>query len=261
MKIGIELTRKCNKLCWFCYNNSVPEADVELDFTELSRFIEELSQLPQRPILCFGGGEPLLYSCLDDLIILLEKNKYPYSITTNTTYLGKKDVVSKMQVGWLWGSIHFPHEVDRVISKLRTCGAKNYGVVILVMKSYIPRIYDVIEKVEDAKIPYIITFFKTYGRAKERARGHYESLTTEEIKDFLKTLCQKYDGVYSDSCLEVTGKIRCTCGVNWFTITADKLLKPNSFYPVGAVLRELSWAEFNRVKGQVPKRVHEIETD
>lgn len=260
MKIGIELTRKCDKLCWFCYNNSTSNSSDELSFDELSSFVRELSKLRQRPILCFGGGEPLLYSRINELINLLEEYRYPYSITTNTSYLlDKKSIISKMQVGWLWGSVHFPHEVDRVISRLRTCGAKNYGVIILVMKSYVPRIYDVIEKIENAKIPYIITFFKTYGRAKERERGHYESLTTEEMKDFLKTLCQKYGGVYSDSCLDVTGKVHCTCGVDWFTITVDKLLKPNSFYPAGVVLHTLSLTEFNRAKELIPKKIHERE--
>lgn len=99
MKIGIELTKKCNKLCWFCYNNSVPRTNVELDFAELSNFIKELSRLPQRPILCFGGGEPLMYSRINELISLLEELKYPYSITTNTIYLDEKPTISKMQVG------------------------------------------------------------------------------------------------------------------------------------------------------------------
>lgn len=125
------------------------------------------------------------------------------------------------------------------------------------MKSHIPQIYDTIEKVEREKIPYIVTFFKAYGRAKENVKGYQESLTTEEIKDFLKTLCKKYNGVYSDSCLDVTGKIHCTCGVSWFTITVDKLLKPNSFYPEGTVLRELSWIEFNHAKKLISKKIHE----
>lgn len=252
MKIGISLTEKCSKNCWFCYADSKQTTTQELDFNELKQFIKELSLLPARPLLCFGGGEPFEYSRITNLIDVLEELKYPYSITSNLLYIFP--AVSKIKHGWLWGSIHTPVDTDKVVSILKSTGVQNVGVNLLVMKQYKESLFAVTDKLESEQIPYILTFFKATGRGSSFV---VEEFTANEKKEIIISLCRRYNkGVYTDSCQGLAGQTTCSCGKTWFTITADKMLKPNSFYLFGKRLNILSLAEFNRVRQIIPQQVH-----
>jgi len=252
MKIGISLTNKCSKNCWFCYANSSSQGREELDFDELKGFVYELHRLPQHPLLCFGGGEPFEYSKITDLIDLLEKLRYPYSITSNLMKI-PRNLGEIMRCGWLWGSIHYPSETQSVINILKSTGKKNVGVNIMVMRDYLPVIYDVVDEVVKAGLRYIITFFKAVGRG---VTNRAQELNFEEKRQLITNLCKRYGGVYTDSCQGLSGDKKCSCGVNWFTITVDKVLKPNSFYPSGVKLERLTLAEFLKAKDKIPKQVH-----
>jgi len=252
MKLGISLTERCYRMCWFCYAMSHPTYPTEMDFDELSNFILELRRLKHPPLLCFGGGEPFEYRKIIDLINLLERLRYPYSITSNLMKI-PCNLGEIMRYGWLWGSIHYPSETQSVINILKSTGKKNVGVNIMVMRDYLPVIYDVVEEVIKAGLRYIITFFKAVGRGVINKK---QELTFEEKKELIVNLCRRYGGVYTDSCQGLSGDKKCTCGVSWFTITVDKVLKPNSFYPSGVKLERLTLAEFLKAKDKIPKQVH-----
>ncbi|MFN3551412.1 MAG: radical SAM protein [Endomicrobiia bacterium] len=252
MKIGLMLTSKCSKQCWFCYMDSKQEKYSELDIDELRSFVLELDKLKQKPTLCFGGGEPTEYSKIEELTNFLEDLKYPYSITSN---LLKYEKLSNIKHGWIWGSLHFPEELDYIIKTMSYLNTKNKGVNILVMKSYVDKIENIIDTLRREDLDYMITFYKTYGRAKNVEK---EELVYEEKQELVKKLAKKYGGIYTDSCPNLVNKKICNCGVGWVTITEQKVLKPNSFYQTGVKIQSLTLKNFIDAYKQIPKQVHNI---
>ena len=59
-RISIEVTNRCAKACWFCYNHSQPEADGRWEPDDLSRFVLDCAANGVKAV-SFGGGEPLQY--------------------------------------------------------------------------------------------------------------------------------------------------------------------------------------------------------
>jgi len=57
-RISIEVTNRCAKACWFCYNHSLPEGDTNWASEELIGFACDCAEHGVKAV-SFGGGEPL----------------------------------------------------------------------------------------------------------------------------------------------------------------------------------------------------------
>ena len=68
-RISIEVTNRCAKACWFCYNHSLPEGDTRWTADELVSFVGDCAAHGVKAV-SFGGGEPLHY---DGLFTVLER--------------------------------------------------------------------------------------------------------------------------------------------------------------------------------------------
>src|SRR3989344_6004482 len=91
----IEVTKKCNLSCIHCYNEGV-SLNNELSYGEISRFIDEVSNLGVLKIR-FTGGEPFVRR---DLIELLEKaysSMVDFSIFTNGTLIND-DTINRLSI-------------------------------------------------------------------------------------------------------------------------------------------------------------------
>lgn len=139
-RISIEVTNRCAKACWFCYNHSFPDGDARWTADELVAFVCDCASHGVKAV-SFGGGEPLQY---DSLFTVLERLRGTLfrSLTSNGLLLHgerlKRLIAAEPDKVHL--SIHFPEreeEVQRVIRQiyeLAECGIRS-GINLLVARS------------------------------------------------------------------------------------------------------------------------------
>lgn len=138
-RISIELTNLCNKGCSFCYNQSSAMGATFWKADELITFVTDVAANGVRAV-SFGGGEPLQYPALFDVLDGL-KGKMFRSLTTNGLLLKKfwSSLVNS-QPEKVHLSIHFPEnvgEISRVIRQvhdLEQAGIRS-GINLLVQRS------------------------------------------------------------------------------------------------------------------------------
>jgi molybdenum cofactor biosynthesis enzyme MoaA len=156
-RISIEVTNRCAKACWFCYNHSLPEGDTRWTADELVSFVSDCAAHGVKAV-SFGGGEPLQY---DDLFQVLERLRGMLfrSLTSNGLLLQgerlERLVAAKPDKIHL--SIHFPEreiEVQRVIRQVHELAARGIrsGINLLVARSHLPAARNVAEMVRQAGI-------------------------------------------------------------------------------------------------------------
>ena len=80
-RISIELTNRCGKACWFCYNHSLPEGETRWELEEVVAFVRDCAAHGVKAV-SFGGGEPLQYAGLFVVLTQLDGVLFR-SITTN----------------------------------------------------------------------------------------------------------------------------------------------------------------------------------
>lgn len=249
MKIAIGLTGLCDHNCWFCYASASADNNRFIPSGEIVRFIHDAFHYYKGNVsFPLGGGEPALHPDFEDMIKEIESISVPYSVTTN---LDHPERIHHIRKGWLWGSIHSPEEVDKIVTILKE--SKNSGANVLVMRSYRPYIYDVLDILSENNIPFILTFFKPYGRAEGKNK---ETLSREEKTSLIKEIYTRYNRpVATDSCQFLSVNERCNCGVSWVTISPDREVKPNSFHS-GIPIPELTLDNFLKAYREIPKKVH-----
>jgi sulfatase maturation enzyme AslB (radical SAM superfamily) len=138
--ISIELTNRCTKACWFCYNHSLPEGETRWLVEEVVGFVRDCAANGVRAV-SFGGGEPLQYPGLFDVLERLGDTVFR-SLTTNGLLL-QGEVLDRLvaaRPNKVHVSIHFPErasEVSRVISQVTELAARGVkcGVNFLVSRT------------------------------------------------------------------------------------------------------------------------------
>jgi MoaA/NifB/PqqE/SkfB family radical SAM enzyme len=139
-RISIELTNQCGKQCSFCYNHSHPTGSTTWGLDELVDFVTDLA-LAGTQSVSFGGGEPLEYSALWELLTRLNGLVFR-SLTTNGLLLDDDSIdrLVRAAPNKVHISIHFPEsqsEVERVINQVTELAARGIrsGVNLLVTRS------------------------------------------------------------------------------------------------------------------------------
>lgn len=87
LTFGLELTKRCNLNCIYCYADAGKPAENELSFKETTDVINQAYKLGARKFGIVGGGEPLLYPHLFKLIDFLNFLNVPITLYTNTTLI------------------------------------------------------------------------------------------------------------------------------------------------------------------------------
>ncbi len=96
--LQISITGSCNCRCKHCYieghSSELTVKEIESilqQYCQLISFLENKDGETLRPLLNITGGEPLLYSDLDGLFLLLKKfsSRFVYRIATNGTLLNE----------------------------------------------------------------------------------------------------------------------------------------------------------------------------
>jgi len=139
-RMSIELTNRCSKACWFCYNESRPSGASTWSVAEVVSFIGDCARSGLRAV-SFGGGEPLEYEGVLDILEQLRGTLFR-SVTTNGLLLDRDrlDALVAVAPDKVHVSIHFPGrqaEVSRVIEQVSTLESRGIrsGVNLLVARS------------------------------------------------------------------------------------------------------------------------------
>lgn len=154
--VSIELSRRCQKGCHFCYNGSTPTATDAWAPDDVIAFVDSLAAHGTRSV-SLGGGEPLEYPFLDTVFEAL-RDKVFLTMTSNGLLLDEQLArVSQLNPAKMHISIHFPHnhrEVERVIRQvksLRMLGIRA-GVNLLVRRDRLAAAQRAAESVRAAGI-------------------------------------------------------------------------------------------------------------
>ncbi|MEA2085204.1 MAG: radical SAM protein [Thermodesulfobacteriota bacterium] len=68
LSMELELSRTCNLRCVYCYASSGKPLENELNLAEIEDVVEQAVQLGAKKIIVLGGGEPLLYPQLLEVL-------------------------------------------------------------------------------------------------------------------------------------------------------------------------------------------------
>src|SRR6185312_2731268 len=128
-RLSIEVTNRCAKACWFCYNHSQPSGEGRWTPDELVALVLDCSANGVKAV-SFGGGEPLEYEPIFEVLGRLRGVLFR-SLTTNGLRLEGEalDRLVKAAPEKVHVSIHFPErklEVARVIRQV--CELADRGV-------------------------------------------------------------------------------------------------------------------------------------
>jgi molybdenum cofactor biosynthesis enzyme MoaA len=189
-RISIEVTNRCAKACWFCYNHSHAEGATEWTPDELVGFVTDCAANGIKAV-SFGGGEPLQYGGLFDVLRRLRGTLFR-SITTNGLLLHGEtlDALLDAAPDKVHVSIHFPEraaEVQRVVrqvTELADRGIKS-GVNFLVARSNLDAAAQAAEQVRAAGIgnerivylPMRVTDTPTPAEVARVAVGKFQSMS------------------------------------------------------------------------------------
>ena len=98
ISVNLNLTNKCNLDCIFC---SCGDRDIsaELDFYDIVGFMDKFDSI--KSVILTGGGEPLLYSNLDKLLIFLKERDIRVGLVTNGFFLNDYIIKINECVDWV----------------------------------------------------------------------------------------------------------------------------------------------------------------
>lgn len=86
----LELTKKCNLSCLYCYANSQLKSN-DLPLTEWLRILDILNSINVQNIV-LSGGEPFLYDNFKDILCYSAKKFNNIGITTNGTFINDETI-------------------------------------------------------------------------------------------------------------------------------------------------------------------------
>ena len=90
LTLELEFTRRCNLRCIYCYASAGEPGKDELSLDEIKGVIDQAKELGVRRIILLGGGEPLLYRHVREVIEYVNNSGLRQSLFTNGTLLDRE---------------------------------------------------------------------------------------------------------------------------------------------------------------------------
>jgi radical SAM protein with 4Fe4S-binding SPASM domain len=90
LSLELELSHACNLRCVYCYAASGSPLKDELSLPEIKNIIEQAVALGAKKIIVLGGGEPLLYPHLFEVIDMILQKGVEADLFTNGTMISEK---------------------------------------------------------------------------------------------------------------------------------------------------------------------------
>lgn len=160
-----ECTRRCNFNCIHCYSSSDNNLkEGELIVEQVKSLIKELSKRGTE-FLSIGGGEPLLYPQLIEVVKYAIKNGVSVEISTNAS-LVNDDIISKLKnVGLKFIQVSLDGATAETYSKIRKGGDFNKVIdnIRKLVKHFIISTCVVVNKLNYKEIKDIVDFSISLG--------------------------------------------------------------------------------------------------
>lgn len=87
LSLELEFTKKCNLKCIYCYADAGEPVEGEVSIEELKSVIQQAKKLGAKKVILLGGGEPLIYRGLADIISYIKSLGLTQLIFTNGTLI------------------------------------------------------------------------------------------------------------------------------------------------------------------------------
>jgi radical SAM protein with 4Fe4S-binding SPASM domain len=87
LSIELEFTKKCNLKCLYCYTEAGKATKNELTLDELKSVVSQAKELGAKKIILLGGGEPLMYDRLTDIVHYIHSLGLQQVVFTNGTLI------------------------------------------------------------------------------------------------------------------------------------------------------------------------------
>jgi len=206
LTLELELSHECNYSCKYCYSSAGKKLDNELSFTEVCEIVDQAQNLGVQTIVIIGGGEPLLYPHLKDLITYIFSKQISIILFTNGSCLDKEmadflwthDVFPVLKVNgirpktinWLCGNPQAYKYFIKAISNLQSAGytkEKNkIGISTIICRQNYDEILPLWKWVRSNNL---IPYFERVS-PQGRATKYNMEITTEELKEVFDRLSE-----------------------------------------------------------------------
>ncbi len=90
LSLELEFTKQCNLRCIYCYSSAGQALEEELSFDELASVIEQARRLGAKSIILLGGGEPLLFPHIREVVRHIDSLGLSQAVFTNGMLLTKE---------------------------------------------------------------------------------------------------------------------------------------------------------------------------
>ncbi len=214
LTLDLELSRRCNLRCIYCYTNGGEPLENELTTEEIFDVIDQAVDLGAKKVSIVGGGEPLIYPDFFKITAYLKGRNIPTIVFTNGTAISREmakklsdhkvsvcvklNSFNKETQDYLAGGIKGTYEkITEGIQRLLDMGYHENGIQLGV-ETIICR--QNIEELPDiwmwAREKGIIPYFETL-TPQGRARSHSLEVSPKEIKALFEKLSdmdKKYFG-------------------------------------------------------------------
>ena len=90
LSLELELSRRCNLGCIYCYASSGAPQENELSLSEIKDIIDQAVALGAKKIIVLGGGEPFLYKELFTVIEYIHGKGVQVDLFTNGTMINEE---------------------------------------------------------------------------------------------------------------------------------------------------------------------------
>lgn len=263
LSLELELSRECNLRCIYCYADAGEKMMDELSFDEIIGVIDQAIALGVRRIIVLGGGEPLLYPRIMEVMRYIYQHNIAIDLFTNGTLITREIADQLLELGvcpviklnsfqedvqdLLAGKAGAYKAIQKGLDNLLAVGYPDddypLGIETIICRQNIQELPEMwIWAREKNIIPYfeIITL-------QGRARKHSElCVTSDEIKELffkLSHIDREHYGIVWEPHPPIAG-LKCnrhaySCTV---TVSGDVLPCPGVDIPVGNI-RKNSLAE------------------
>ena len=207
LSLELELSRCCNLRCIYCYASSGQPLPNELTLVEIKKVVDEAQELGAEKIIVLGGGEPLLYPHLAEVIEYIREKDLIADLFTNGLAMSRElagklfqleiGVVLKMnsrkpEVQDLLGGKEGTFAgIERALELLREAGypdeKHNLGIETIICRQNYAELPDLWRWARMENIVPYVEAMTMQGRAKE----HPElEVTPEEVKNMFEELAR-----------------------------------------------------------------------
>ncbi len=90
LSLELEFTKKCNLRCVYCYSAAGEPEEDELKIEEIKSVVAQAADLGAKKIILLGGGEPLVYEGLEEIVHYISALGVQQVLFTNGTLMTER---------------------------------------------------------------------------------------------------------------------------------------------------------------------------